>query len=168
MERKKKDQELLNLYIENQIELKKVSNNIDFTSEDPLSQVVKSILRKTFDYNNFNSSNFVNYLVKLCEYKYERIFNFEEYSKCEKETLIYLSSLVTLDNFCSYIGQSELYLNSKETEKLQNIFKEISMIIYSLISYVSGGNIQVIEEYIFKEKGEEFTFVLNNVDSWMK
>lgn len=168
MERKKKDQELLNLYIENQIELKKVSNNIDFTSEDPLAQVVKSILRKTFDYNNFNSSNFVNYLVKLCEYKYERIFNFEEYSKCEKETLIYLSSLVTLDNFCSYIGQSELYLNSKETEKLQNIFKEISMIIYSLISYISGGNIQVIEEYIFKEKGEEFTFVLNNVDSWMK
>lgn len=168
MERKKKDQELLNLYIENQIELKKVSNNIDFTSEDPLAQVVKSILRKTFDYNNFNSSNFVNYLVKLCEYKYERIFNFEEYSKCEKETLIYLSSLVTLDNFCSYIGSSELYLNSKETEKLQNIFKEISMIIYSLISYVSGGNIQVIEEYISKEKGEEFTFVLNNVDSWMK
>lgn len=168
MEIKKKDQELLNLYIENRLKLKEVSNNIDFTSEDPLAQTVKSLLRKTFDYDNFNSSNFVNYLIKLCEYKYCQLYNLNNYDSNKKETLIYLSCLVTLDDFCSYMKVSELSLGDKEIEKLQNIFKEVSMIIYSLISYASGGNIQVIEEYISKEKGEEFSFVLNSVDSWVK
>lgn len=168
MEIKKKDQELLNLYIENRLKLKEVSNNIDFTSEDPLAQTVKSLLRKTFDYDNFNSSNFVNYLIKLCEYKYCQLYNLNNYDSNKKETLIYLSCLVILDDFCSYMKVSELSLGDKEIEKLQNIFKEVSMIIYSLISYASGGNIQVIEEYISKEKGEEFSFVLNSVDSWVK
>lgn len=166
MNTKEKDQKLLNLYIENETNLNKVSKSIDFTSEDPLAQIIKSLIRKTFDFDNFNTSNFVNYLIKLCQYKYKKLYNLDKYNNNEKETLIHLLCMITLDDFSSYIEISKLNLSIEEIKKLQDIFREISMVIYSLIGYSSGGNISIIEEYISKNKGEEFLFVLNNINAW--
>lgn len=168
MKTNEKDQELLKLYLENECKLEEVSNRIDVTMEDPLAGILKPIVRKEVDFEHFNPSNFVNYLAKLCQYKYEELFNFDGYSKNEKETLIYLASLVTLDDFFDSVALIGALLNEEEIKEFQRTFKEVAMVLYSLIGHTSGGNLLIIEEYISKKKGEEFSFVLNNLDSWIR
>lgn len=169
MKTNEKDQKLLKLYIENEDTLKEVSRSIDETMEDPLAGILKSIIKKrTLDFENFNSSDFITRLTRLCQYKCERLFDFEWCRNSEKETLIYLASLVTLDDFVDSIGVMRDILSIEDVEKFQNTFKEVSMIIYSLISHVSGGNISIIEDYISEKNGKEFSFVLSNMDFWVK
>lgn len=162
-----KDKDLLEFYKKHEKAIKKISNNVIMSSEDPLASVLKNLIRKRFDFDKFNTSNFITMLIYLCKYKYDELYESDLINENDKEKVIYLSCFQILDQYTLGLTGAVLSYDKTDIEKINNIFRDISYVIFSLLEHSSEGNIDIVEDYISKITGKKFIYVLNNIDNWI-
>lgn len=162
-----KDKELLEFYKKHEKTIKKISNNVIISSEDPLASVLKNLIRKRFDFDKFNTSNFITMLIHLCKYKYNELYESDLVNENDKEKVIYLACFQILDQYTLGLTGAVLSYDKTDIEKINNIFRDISYVIFSLLEHSSGGNVDIVEDYISKITGKKFIYVLNNIDNWI-
>lgn len=161
------DKKLLEFYKKHEKAIKRASNNIITSSEDPLASVLKNLIRKKFDFDKFNTSNFITTLTHLCKYKYEELYESTSMNKDDEDKIVYLICFQILDYFTLGLTGIVLSYDKTDIEKINNIFRDIIYVIFVLLEHISGGNIDIIEDYISKTTKKDFVYVLNNIENWV-
>lgn len=161
------DKKLLEFYKKHEKSIKRASNNIVTSSEDPLASVLKNLIRKKFDFDKFNTSNFITTLTYLCKYKYEELYESTSMNKDDEDKIVYLICFQILDYFTLGLTGIVLSYDKTDIEKINNIFRDIIYAIFVLLEHISGGNVDIIEDYISKTTKKDFVYVLNNIENWV-
>lgn len=161
------DKKLLEFYKKHEKAIKRTSNNIVTSSEDPLASVLKNLIRKKFDFDKFNTSNFITTLTYLCKYKYEELYESTSMNKDDEDKIVYLICFQILDYFTLGLTGIVLSYDKTDIEKINNIFRDIIYAIFVLLEHISGGNVDIIEDYISKTTKKDFVYVLNNIENWV-